>query len=124
MSELSTLPAPGTPIWVDLASSNPEASKAFYTQLFGWEFDVGDPAFMGYTNALSLGKRVAGLGPNMGADQGQPDAWSVYLATDDAAETARKVLAADGAVLAEPMAIGDLGTMAVFVDSAGSVIGA
>lgn len=120
MAESAT---PGTPIWVDLASSDLDTSKAFYTELFGWEFEAGDPAFMGYTNATSLGKRVAGLGPNMGAQQGQPDAWSVYLATDDAAETTRNVTAAGGAVLAEPMPIGDFGTMAVVVDPAGSTFG-
>ena len=36
MTETMTY-APGTPMWVDLASPDLEASKAFYSSLFGWE---------------------------------------------------------------------------------------
>lgn len=60
-------------------------------------------------------------GSERGAERGQPDAWSVYLATDDAADTTRRVTAAGGVALAEPMPIGDFGTMALSTDPAGSV---
>ena len=29
--------APGTPVWVDLQSSDVEGASAFYRELFGWE---------------------------------------------------------------------------------------
>ena len=32
---------PGTPCWVDLSTSEPKASAAFYTGLFGWESAAG-----------------------------------------------------------------------------------
>ncbi len=31
--------AQGTPNWVDLQTTDPEAAKAFYSGLFGWRFD-------------------------------------------------------------------------------------
>lgn len=34
------------PAWVDLASSDTEASRDFYSKLFGWEMDVStDPTY-------------------------------------------------------------------------------
>ncbi|HYT25105.1 MAG TPA: VOC family protein, partial [Actinomycetota bacterium] len=35
--------APGTPSWVDLMTSDPEGARAFYGELFGWEFEIGGP---------------------------------------------------------------------------------
>ena len=33
--------APGTFCWVDLSTSDPEAAKAFYAELFGWAVPEG-----------------------------------------------------------------------------------
>ena len=35
----------GRPNWTDLSSSDPEASKAFYSALFGWKWDTAATAF-------------------------------------------------------------------------------
>ena len=43
--------APGTFSYVDLSTTDPDGAKAFYGELFGWDFDdqeVGDG--MVYTN--------------------------------------------------------------------------
>ncbi|MFF2086088.1 hypothetical protein ACFVVM_20115 [Nocardia sp. NPDC058176] len=48
-----------------------------------------------------------------------PDRWTVYLASDDAAATTAKASGAGGKVFVEPMAVGDLGTMAVLADVGG-----
>ena len=34
---------PGTPCWVDLSTSDPAASAAFYTGLFGWTAQAAPP---------------------------------------------------------------------------------
>ena len=51
--------------WVDLTTPDPEAAKAFYTGLFGWEAD-DQPIDMGgiYTMLQLEGKNVAGLMPH------------------------------------------------------------
>src|SRR3954453_75571 len=112
---------PGSPCWIDLASSNPEQAKTFYGALFGWQADSGEQygnSAGDYMVFTKDGLPIAGLAPN-----GQhPDAWSTYLASEDAAATARAVTDAGGRVLAEPRQVGTQGTMAVFADPGGAVV--
>lgn len=111
------------PIWVDLASSDPEASRAFYSNLFGWRVEVNpDPQYGGYGLAKLGGQDVAGIGPKMMPEA--PTAWTIYVGTVDAAALAAKVNAAGGAVVAPPMAVGDQGTMTVFQDPSGAFLAA
>jgi uncharacterized protein len=110
--------APGTPLWVDLSSTDVEASTRFYGQLFGWDAeDMGEEA--GHYNMFrQAGKVVAAAGPVM--SPGQPTAWNTYIATADAEETAKKVSEAGGQVVMAPMAVMDQGSMAVFTDPSGA----
>ncbi len=111
----------GAPCWVDLMSSDVEKSKAFYGELFGWTADEPNPEFGGYTNFRKDGEQVAGL---MAAqEEGMPDVWSVYLAVEDAEKTVEVAKANGAQVFVEPMAVGDLGTMAVLADAGGAMIG-
>jgi predicted enzyme related to lactoylglutathione lyase len=113
---------PGTPCWVDLTSSDIDATKTFYGGLFGWAFEEGRPEFGGYTTATSDGHRVAGLMPRMPEMQG-PDVWTTYIATADAAATAQAITDNGGQAIAPPMEVADIGTMAVAVDPAGGLLG-
>ncbi|HOT81322.1 MAG TPA: VOC family protein [Microthrixaceae bacterium] len=114
-------PAAGVPIWIDLMTSDRDASVAFYTELFGWTSDEPNPDFGGYSNFRLHGEEVAGL---MTAEPGAPsDMWSVYLATPDAPATLEAARNAGASVMVDAMAVGDLGTMAVVVDPGGAVIG-
>jgi predicted enzyme related to lactoylglutathione lyase len=111
------------PAWVDLASSDPAASREFYAKLFGWQIDVSpDPQYGGYGMARIGGKDVAGIGPKMNPDA--PTAWSLYIGTTDAAGVADKVQAAGGTVVAPAFEVGDQGRMAVFQDPVGAFISA
>lgn len=115
----STLYAPGTPLWVDLASPDLPASKQFYGQLFGWQADTSsDPQAGGYTLFTLRGKMVAAVGPIF--DSQQPPAWATYVASADADATARAVREAGGQIVVEPMDVMDQGRMAVCVDSGGA----
>jgi uncharacterized protein len=111
------------PAWVDLASPDVEASRQFYSALFGWDVQVSpDPQYGGYGIAHLGGEQVAGIGPKMSADQ--PTVWAVYIGTADAEALAGKVQAAGGTVLAPPFDVGDQGRMAVFQDPSGAVVSA
>ena len=47
------------PAWVDLASGDAEASRSFYSKLFGWQVEVNpDPQYGGYGIAKTGGKEV------------------------------------------------------------------
>jgi uncharacterized protein len=122
MSERTSY-APGTPCWVDLATPDLEAAERFYGPLFGWEIpELPNSAEMGgYRRAKLGGKDVAGAMPLM--QEGQPPAWSTYVAVADADATAAAVKDAGGSVISEPMDVMGLGRMAIFADPTGAVFG-
>jgi len=113
----------GEPCWIELFTPDTDAAAAFYGELFGWTATEPDEEHGGYRLFEREGRPVAGLMRNDGS-MGGPDAWSVYLATDDAASTVERARAAGAEVLVGPMQVGDLGTMAVLVDPAGAAVGA
>jgi len=114
----------GAPIWIDLVSSDTAKSRAFYGELFGWEFGEAQEQFGGYTNATKDGLPIAGL-MNKTPEMGEiPDLWSVYLCTDDIKQVADDVPTNGGTVSVPPMDVADLGTMAVLADAGGAMIGA
>ena len=50
--------------WVDLSTSNVDGAKAFYTGLFGWEYDEQvTPTGTVYSMAQIRGKNVAAIAP-------------------------------------------------------------
>jgi predicted enzyme related to lactoylglutathione lyase len=112
---------PGTPSWVELGTSDVDAAAAFYGGLFGWDVAESQPDTGGYRIAEIGGKAVAGLSPLM--QEGQPVAWSTYVATDDADATAERVRSSGGQVIVEPMDVMELGRFAVFMDPTGAAIG-
>ena len=111
------------PLWVDLGSTDPDGSRAFYSEALGWQIDVSDdPQYGGYAVASLRGGPVAGMGPSMAP--GAPSAWSVYIGTSDAEALASSVTAAGGTVVMPPFAVGDQGRMAVFQDPSGAFLSA
>jgi predicted enzyme related to lactoylglutathione lyase len=110
------------PIWTDLATSDPKAAGEFYGKVFGWKVEVNpDPQYGGYALAKVSGKDVAGIGPKQ-MDEA-PTAWTVYIGTSNAAETAKKAEAAGGKVIVPVMAVGDQGHTAVIQDPSGAYLG-
>jgi uncharacterized protein len=113
---------PGVPCWIDTTQPDPGAAVAFYSGLFGWEFeDVMPPDSPGrYFIARIRGGDVAAVGSQAEGGE-QPAAWNTYVWVEDADETAAKVRAAGGTVLMEPDEVGpDSGRMAMFTDPAGA----
>jgi hypothetical protein len=128
MSE-ATEHAPGTPSWVDLATSDADAAEAFYTTLFGWTSeDQGEEA--GHYRMLRKGgKDVAALYA-VGPEQGPPR-WNTYVTVDDVDAAAGRVEPAGGMVIAPPFDVLDagvrggqevIGRMAVVSDPAGAMV--
>ena len=120
MSEVTSY-APGTPSWVDLSTSDPEAARAFYGELLGWEFDVGPAEAGHYAMCLVRGRMVAGLVGQF--QEGMPTVWTIYIATDDADAALQRVAEAGGKTMMGPMDIMDQGRMAIASDVTGAVFG-
>lgn len=122
MAQRASTPS-GAPCWADLMTSDPDGAEHFYGHLFGWTAKRAGEEYGGYITFVCKGQGVAGAMSN-GPECGQPDGWSVYLATGDVAATADAAAAHGGSVLVAPMRIGELGSMAVIRDVAGSAVGA
>lgn len=119
---IKTSYSPGEPIWVDLATPDMDRTIAFYGGLFGWTVDADRAGeFGGYANFSKDGKKVAGVMPIM--QEGMFPVWSCYVMTDDADKTTAKVTEAGGAVVSPPMAVAELGTMAVCTATDGAFFG-
>jgi uncharacterized protein len=110
---------PGTPGWVDLGTGDLEAAKRFYGELFGWTTKTStEPESGGYTTFHKDGKPVAGVGSLMSQDQ--PTAWTTYVITDSADDSAAKVEAGGGKVVMGPFDVFAYGRMAVLLDPTGA----
>ena len=113
----------GQPIWIELFTSQPEVTRPFYSELFGWTAEQSGEEFGGYITYSTGGNLAAGSMHNDG-QMGAPDSWAVYLHTADIDDTAARVEAAGGSVLMAPMDVMDLGRMALFTDPGAAVISA
>jgi predicted enzyme related to lactoylglutathione lyase len=108
----------GVPCWVDAQLPDVEAGKRFYGELFGWTFEE---AYGTSVWATLGGEPVAALAHK--ADGRMPTVWTVYFATSDVAELARRIRTAGGQVFSGPLPVGDLGAAALAADPEGAVFG-
>jgi uncharacterized protein len=110
---------PGTFSWIDLATTDPDDAKRFYTGLFGW--DVDDRPIPGdgvYTMLLRDGKEVAAL---FKGQEGMPTAWSSYVTVGSADAAATQASDLGGVPMGDPFDVMDAGRMAVIQDPTGAV---
>jgi predicted enzyme related to lactoylglutathione lyase len=112
----------GNPCWIDLMTTNVEAARAFYGELFSWEAGEASNEFGGYFMFTRDDVAIAGAMP-MELGGPIPDTWSTYLAVPDAAAAVSRAEAAGATVAAPVVQIADLGSMAVLIDPVGAAIG-
>ena len=105
----------GTPCWIDLSSTDPNAARDFYGQLFGWDWSESEEATGFYSNASLGGKLVAGSNGIPVTDG--PPTWTTYLAAGDADAIVDSAVRHDGNLLAPPMDVMELGRMAMLEDA-------
>ena len=114
--------APGTFSWVDLATTDPDAAKAFYGALFGWQAeDVPVPG--GYYSMQRVdGKDVAAIAgqPPAQRNAGVPPAWQSYVTVASADEAAQRAGELGGSVHAPAFDVMEAGRMAVIQDPEGA----
>jgi predicted enzyme related to lactoylglutathione lyase len=112
---------PGHPTWAELASPDPERSKDFYCELFGW-YSYTLTADIGEYEVFTLG---GVQGPEVGgmqflADDSLHSSWTCYFRTADMAASVDAVRAAGGMVLVEPTDVAGLGRMSLCSDLEGA----
>jgi predicted enzyme related to lactoylglutathione lyase len=115
--------APGSFCWVELATTDQDAAKRFYSSLFGWainDFPMGtDGVYSMFDLEGQNAAAAATLNPQM-RQHGVPPHWMLYMATDNADQTASEAAHAGGKVLAGPFDVADYGRMATLQDPAGA----
>jgi len=117
--------AQGTPSWVDLQTTDPEAAKAFYGELFGWQFDEqAMPQGGTYSMALKDGELVAAVSAQVPevAAQGLPPFWNTYITVNDVDAATAAVEGAGGQVCMQPFDVMDAGRMSAVADPSGAVV--
>jgi predicted enzyme related to lactoylglutathione lyase len=113
----------GTPIWYELITADPLASKKFYDHVIGWTIDP-EPMSpeMDYRGiGVDGGGMVGGvmrLTDDMAANGGTPT-WLFYIGVDDVDATVEKVKANGGAVHMPAWDIPGVGRIAMVADPQG-----
>ena len=109
---------PGAMCMNQLNTTDPEAARTFYENVFGWTFtSVGtdEQPYWGSHNRGSLNAGMMPLPPEAGA----PSHWLTYFTTADLDSSARQVGDLGGTVLVPPTSV-PAGRFAVAVDPQGA----
>lgn len=116
--------SPGTPSWVDLATTDVGGAKAFYNQVFGWSYE-SIPGGGGYEIATLGQGPLAGVmaQPDHMKQMGAPPAWTTYVTVSDVDAATAGAKGAGGNVFVEPLDVMNAGRMAMIQDPTGGIIG-
>jgi uncharacterized protein len=115
--------AAGTFCWVDVGTTDVDAAKRFYGELFGWEpRDFPAAPGMTYTRCVIGDRDVAAIygQGERGRAAGLPPQWSSYVAVDDVDAVAARAAELGATLVAEPFDVLDAGRMAVIRDPVGA----
>ncbi len=116
------MPAHGTFCWNELASTDAEAAKKFYTELLGWMLKESNAVGMVYNEVVVGGQHIGGMyqmGPEYG---GAPSHWIAYVAVEDVEASAKRVEELGGKVCVPPTDIPNTGRFCVITDPAGATL--
>ncbi|HTL31788.1 MAG TPA: VOC family protein [Kofleriaceae bacterium] len=103
-------------VWHDLSTTDAEASKRFYGEVFNWKFD-GDKSYW----HIKAGDEMIGGIRQMDANEKQPPNWLGYVVVDDVAKCVETIKGAGGNVFVPPQTMENVGTFAVTADPTGAV---
>ncbi len=114
---------PGTFSWTDLTTTDQEAAKAFYCELFGWEA-TDNPVGEGVVYSMMRldGKEVAAISPQpeQQRDAGAPPAWNSYITVESADQALERAKQLGATVHAPAFDVFDFGRMGVVQDPQGA----
>jgi len=113
---------PGSFCWLELATTDQNAAKKFYGELFGWSaFDAPMGPGDVYT-MFQIEGRDAAAGYTLRAEDrahGVPPHWMLYVAVENADAAANRVTQLTGKIVKGAFDVFDVGRMAVVQDPAG-----
>jgi predicted enzyme related to lactoylglutathione lyase len=113
----------GTFVWDELQTSDVDAAKRFYGEVFGWtsrEMSMGDGPR--YTIFQRAGEVDAAGATTLPEDMQAPPHWLTYIATDDVDATVARAKELGANVWAEPFNVPTVGRMAIIQDPVGAAV--
>ena len=116
------MPKIGTFCWNELATSDPDKAKKFYTELLGWtteEMPMGEGAYTVFKAGEAQAGGMFKITPQMGE---VPPHWMGYITVADADATAKKVEELGGKVIVPPMDVPGVGRMITVIDPTGAAV--
>jgi predicted enzyme related to lactoylglutathione lyase len=110
---------PGTFSWTDLTTTDQEAAKSFYGELFGWEADdlpMGEGSY--YSMMRLSGQSVAAISPQPQQlrEAGAPPTWNSYITVASADESLERAKHLGATVHSPAFDVFDAGRMGVIQD--------
>ena len=113
----------GTFVWDELMTTDVDAAKSFYKEVFGWTSKDSDMGGMTYTifvraediDAAGCMERPAGVDA--------PPHWTPYIATQDVDATVTKAKTLGATILRDGTDIPNMGRFAIIQDPTGAVFG-
>jgi len=108
--------------WCELMTTEPEAAREFYTQLFGWGSKAMDMPGGTYTTLQVGDASIAGLMKIPADAKGTPPNWACYVTVKDVDATCARVTQLGGKIIVPVMEVSTVGRMAVIQDPQGAVL--
>jgi uncharacterized protein len=110
--------------WFELMTSDVDAAKKFYSNLFDWDTEDMPMGDMNYTVVKVGEERLGGITNIPSQAEGTPPNWGVYVTVNDVDATAAKAEELGGKILMPPTDIPNVGRFCVLQDPQGAVISA
>jgi len=107
--------------WNELMTTDPEAAKLFYAELFGWELEDYPMEETNYTVVKVGGEGQGGIMQIPPEAKGAPPNWGTYITVDDVDATVEKATTLQATVLMPPRDVPEVGRMAIVQDPQGAV---
>ena len=110
--------------WSELMTTDIDAAKSFYSQLFDWSLQDMPMEGVTYTVIRAGDREIGGMMATPPGDQGTPPAWGNYVTVDDVDKVAENAKALGATILVEPRDIPEVGRFCVIRDPQGALISA
>ena len=110
--------------WFELMTTDVDAAKKFYSELFGWKTEDMNMGDMNYTVVKVGEEGIGGIMATPSQVEGTPPNWGAYVTVDDVDATAKSAEALGGRILVPPTDIPTVGRFSVLQDPQGAVISA
>ncbi len=122
-------PKPGSFCWTEIASTDAEKCKAFYSNVFGWSFKDSKATEGAFTyNEFTCGSEGYPSGglytishEICGAGELPPPHFLTYVAVENVDENAKRAEELGGTIIKEPTDIPNTGRFALIQDPSGAM---